>query len=141
MFKSILIPIDVSVPEEAQRLLLAGKNMAQTWGADVHVATVIPNVGMAIVGSYMTEDFENQSRKAVASELAQAVAAAGLQAKQHVLVGTVYDRIIDLAAKIDVGLIVIGAHQPELRDYLLGSNAARVVRHSRQSVMVLRNTP
>jgi hypothetical protein len=30
------------------------------------------------------------------------------------------------------------AHSPDLKDYLLGPNAARVVRHANQSVMVIR---
>ncbi|MEP3300223.1 MAG: universal stress protein, partial [Pseudoruegeria sp.] len=39
-------------------------------------------------------------------------------------------------AKAD--LIVIGAHRPDFKDYLLGPNAARVVRHSECSVYVVR---
>ena len=36
--------------------------------------------------------------------------------------------------------IVIGSHKPGLIDYLLGSTAARVVRHAPCAVHVLRNT-
>ena len=35
-------------------------------------------------------------------------------------------------------LIVIGAHRPDLKDYLLGPHAARVVRHAECSVLVVR---
>ena len=38
----------------------------------------------------------------------------------------------------DDDLIVIGAHKPDFKDYLLGPNAARVVRHSHCSVHVVR---
>ncbi len=33
----------------------------------------------------------------------------------------------------------IGSHRPELKDYLLGPNAARVVRHANCSVLVVRD--
>lgn len=35
-------------------------------------------------------------------------------------------------------LIVMASQRPELKDYLLGPNAARVVRHAEQSVLVVR---
>ncbi len=140
MYKTVLIPIDVSVPAEAQKLLSAAKQMSLGWEATLHVATVIPNVGMAIVGSYLDDDFENRSRTAVEAQLADTVSTAGIDAIQHVLVGSVYDCVINLANQIKADLIIMGAHQPELRDYLLGSNAARVVRHSKQSVLVIRDT-
>jgi len=139
MFKKILVPVEVAVKEDTRKLLQATKTLSEGWACERHVVTVTPNVGMAIVGSYFDEDFEAQGRNAAAEQLASAVAEVGLDATQHVLSGTVYDRVIELASTLDADLIVIGAHQPELRDYLLGSNAARVVRHSNRSVLVLRH--
>ena len=46
--------------------------------------------------------------------------------------------IIDFAVKIDADCIVLGSHKPGLIDYLLGSTAARVVRHAPCAVHVLR---
>ena len=45
-----------------------------------------------------------------------------------------------LAAAEDCGadLIIIGSHRPGLQDYLLGSTAGKVVRHSACSVLVVR---
>ena len=40
--------------------------------------------------------------------------------------GTAYDRVIQMAETIGADLILISAHSPELKDYLLGSNAARI---------------
>ena len=42
------------------------------------------------------------------------------------------------ANRLGCDLIVVGAHRPELGDYLLGPNAARIVRHADQSVFVVR---
>ena len=44
------------------------------------------------------------------------------------------------ADKLKCDLIVMASHRPELKDYLLGPNAARVVRHARQSVFVVRES-
>ncbi len=140
MYNRVLIPIDVLVAQDAQDLLQTAKALTSGWNCDLHVVTVIPTVGMPIVGSYFDEKFESESVAAGKKQLAEAVTAAGLEATQHVLTGTVYDRVIAHADAIDADLIIIGAHQPELRDYLLGSNAARVVRHSRQSVLVVRDS-
>lgn len=48
--------------------------------------------------------------------------------------------IIDYANSNGVDCIVIGSHKPGLRDYFLGSTAARVVRHAGCAVHVHRNT-
>jgi nucleotide-binding universal stress UspA family protein len=140
MFKKILVPVDVSVDQDTQGLLQATKNLTQGWDCEIHILTVIPNFGMAIVGSFFDESFENESKAAAKAQLCAAVADCGLGAQQSVLHGTIYDCVIEYAQKMDADLIVIGAHQPKLRDYLLGSNAARVVRHSKQSILVIRDT-
>jgi len=139
MFKTVLVPVDVSLPDETQKILFAAKTLTAPWDCDTHVVTVVPDVGMAIVGSYFDKGFDESSHDAAEKELDAAIEASGIEAKKHVLSGTAYDRIISLAGKIDADLIVISAHSPELKDYLLGSNAARIVRHSRRSVLVLRD--
>lgn len=138
MFKTVLIAVDVAQPEDTRALLEAAGRMTEGWDCACHVATVIPNVGMAIVGSYFEPGFERESQAAAGQELAAAVSASGLKAAEHVLSGRIYDGIITLANRIGADMILIGAHQPGLGDYLLGSNAARIVRHARQSVMVIR---
>jgi nucleotide-binding universal stress UspA family protein len=47
--------------------------------------------------------------------------------------------IIDYANTNSVDCIVIGSHKPGLRDYFLGSTAARVVRHASCAVHVHRD--
>ena len=56
----------------------------------------------------------------------------------HVTRGRIYDQILKVAKELGVDAIVVGAHRPDLTDYLLGSNAARVARHATQSVFVIR---
>lgn len=47
--------------------------------------------------------------------------------------------IIDKADEMGTDCIVLGSHKPGLIDYLLGSTAARVVRHAPCAVHVLRH--
>lgn len=138
MFKKVLIPIDVSAPDHSKSLLAAAKKLTSDWDCSLEVVTVIPDVGMAIVGSYFDTGFEKASTEAATTELSAMVSEAGVGAGQAVLSGRVYDAIIGHAEKVGADLILVGAHQPELSDYLLGANAAKIVRHARQSVMVLR---
>lgn len=48
--------------------------------------------------------------------------------------------IIDYASDHGIDCVVLGSHKPGLRDYLLGSTAARVVRHAPCAVHVLRTS-
>jgi nucleotide-binding universal stress UspA family protein len=58
---------------------------------------------------------------------------------QHIVGhGTAYEEILRVAGDIKSDLIVMGSHRPNMEDYLLGPNAARVVRHANCSVLVVR---
>ena len=47
--------------------------------------------------------------------------------------------VVDFAAEMKADCIVMGSHKPGLADYLLGSTAARVVRHAPCAVHVMRD--
>lgn len=55
-----------------------------------------------------------------------------------ILSGHTARSVIDYADSHDIDCIVLGSHKPGLRDYLIGSTAARVVRHASCSVHVVR---
>ena len=58
--------------------------------------------------------------------------------RRIISVGNVYEEVLKTARINEADLIVIGAHRPDLKDFLLGPNAARVVRHANCSVYVVR---
>src|SRR3546814_15779996 len=62
----------------------------------------------------------------------------GMNVETIVRHGPVYEQILQVADDIGADQIVIGAHRPELSDYLLGPNTARLVRHAKFSVHVIR---
>lgn len=139
MFSSILVPVDITVEADMAKLLARAKALKETWGSVVHVVSVLPNTGYPIVSQQMPEGAAHEAKAGAKGALQAALQDAGLDAEMHVTTGTVYDQVIKLAEQIDAKLILIGAHRPELKDYLLGSNAARLVRHSNRSVLVIRD--
>lgn len=138
MFKRVLLSIDAAVPTEASELIRRASGLAKGWGAELHVCSMVPDVKVAIVGSHFAEGFEASSLNAARKEVEQLCLDNGTSAEIHVRFGTVYDQVIALANELDANLIVVGGGREDLKDYLLGSNAARIVRHSDRSVMVLR---
>lgn len=142
MFKTVLLPIDLSSPSSWEKALPAALRLCQPEeGGVLHVLTVVPDFGMSVVGSYFEAGFEEKAIRKVGEALKVWVAdnvPDETEVHPHVTHGRVYDQIIHAADKLDVDAIVMGSHRPELTDYLLGPNAARVVRHAKQSVFVVR---
>ncbi len=141
MFKTILLPIDLSTEDSWSKALPAALKLYDSDGGSLHVVTVLPDFGMSVVGSYFEQGFEEKALHEVGEALKAWVAEnipGDVDVHPHVLHGRVYDQIISAADRLNVDAIVMGSHTPALSDYLLGPNAARVVRHARQSVFVVR---
>ena len=142
MFKRILLPIDLDQESSWSRALAVAEQLAKDYGAELHVITVVPSMGMSVVGSFFPPDFEKKAIAAAQSKLDAVLAQAASDAaaiKGHVAHGTIYEEVLSSANKLDCDLIVMTSHRPELKDYLLGPNAARVMRHARQSVFIVRD--
>lgn len=140
----VLAAIDLAHPEHHAQILTEAQRMAETRDVQLAVVTVVPDFGMSIVGTYFEEGAEQKALEAAAEQLHAAVAKVLGEATDrglpHIIAhGAAYEEILKAAEQISAGLIVMGAHRPAFRDYLLGPNAARVVRHSACSVLVLRD--
>ncbi|KZD09992.1 universal stress protein [Oceanibaculum pacificum] len=142
MYKHILFPVDLGQQASWRAALPVAVNLARQFEAKLHVLAVVPDFGMSIVGQFFPKDFEKKALEATNKELHAFVDREIPQdvPVQHIVTdGTVYEQILQLAEKLKIDLIVIAAHRPELKDYLLGPNAARVVRHANCSVLVVRD--
>lgn len=141
MYKKILLAIDLGDEESLLPLLKEAEALASSHGAELHVLTVVPSYTMPLVGSFFPPDYEKNAmaaaREALIKFLDDNAEVPGAM-KGHVAHGTIYDEIMKAADKFGCDLIMLAAHRPALRDYLLGPNAARVVRHANQSVFVVR---
>ncbi|MEM8555047.1 MAG: universal stress protein [Pseudomonadota bacterium] len=141
MFKTILLPIDLGAEASWKTALPAALRLAEPDGSVLHVIAVVPDFGMSVVGSFFEAGFEERALHKAGEELNAWVNANtpdGVEVHPHVAHGRVYEEIMRAADTLDVDAIVMGSHTPELSDYLLGPNAARVVRHAKQSVFVVR---
>jgi nucleotide-binding universal stress UspA family protein len=82
-----------------------------------------------------------QLMAAAREKLAQIVAAhdlAGLQVTQDVRMGSIGGEILASIRDTGADLVVMASHRPEMKDYLIGPNAAHVVTNTKASVFVVR---
>ena len=111
-------------------------------GDALHVMCVVPDYGNSMVGTFFPKDHE-KDMIAHATQALHAFTEKHVPERsrlQHITAhGSIYEEIISAADNCKADLIIIGSHRPALKDYLLGPNAARVVRHARQSVLVVRD--
>ncbi|WP_372613769.1 universal stress protein [Aquicoccus sp.] len=139
--KKVLLAIDLAHQEGWDASIEHAVMLSRTLGAELHVLTVIPDYGMAIVGSYFPKDYSETAIKETEAALDTFIAEHfphEVAPVPHVRHGTIYKEITGVADHLGVDMIVMASHRPEMKDYLLGPNAARVVRHARQSVTVIR---
>jgi nucleotide-binding universal stress UspA family protein len=137
----VLLPVDLN-SEDSEKKPLAEALKLLSKGGELHVVTVLPDFGMSQVSGFFRQGYESEAIRKCGTALAQWVndnVPDEVETHPHVLHGTIYDEILRAANRLNADVIVMGAHRPELRDYLLGPNAARVVRHAAQSVYVVRS--
>lgn len=143
MTKTILCAVDITRPDEEKEVLTTAAKLAAVDGGQLDVITVVPDFGMSVVGAYF-QDHHVKSAKNDAGDILKKMTKdilgdeADAKVRHIVAMGTVYEEVLRAAKIGKSDLIVIGAHRPDLKDYLLGPNAARVVRHSTCSVYVVR---
>jgi nucleotide-binding universal stress UspA family protein len=77
-------------------------------------------------------------QKMMVGRLETAAGSVSKTASAHVIHGSAGQAIVDYAEAHGADCIIVHSHKPELSDYLLGSTAARVVRHAPCSVHVIR---
>ena len=141
MYKHILLPIDLQHESSWTNALPNALELCKTHGASLHVMTVVPGFGMSIVGQFFPEGYEEKVNAEVMEKLHAFVkdnVPDGIQVQHIVGEGNIYESILNVAEQVEADLIVMASHRPELQDYLLGPNAARVVRHAKCSVLVVR---
>lgn len=141
--RTILCAVDVTQADTDRNVLERAAKLAATDAAQLDVISVLPDFGMPIVATFFNEDFHNQAvdkaRKALDEFVQGTLGSTVNKSIRHVVAtGNIYQEILKAASRAGTDLIVIGAHRPDIADFLLGPNAARVVRHAKCSVYVVR---
>lgn len=144
MYHSILVPIDISDTDLTLQVIAHVEAQAKVNNAKVYFMTVIPSVPyyttLGLAYSAERPDKE-QFRNEALSQLDEIVKKFNIPAdrvEKHITTGAPKDQILKFADSINPDLIVIASHRPSITTYLLGSNAAVIVRHAKCSVLVVR---
>jgi len=140
MFSHIMVPIDIQEESSWTRALPVAAEMAQRDGSRLTMLTILPtsqalalSMAPGIFGIRLGE-MEGQLMA-----LRQRFVPAAVPGDVMVREGSIYAEIVAAVRSLQVNLIVMASHRPAMKDYLIGANAARVVRHAPCSVMVVRD--
>ena len=141
MYENILFSVDLEHVAEAEKALKIAIDEASRSNAKLTVMTVAPGFGMPIVASFFDEHAVKNALKEVARHLKQYVddnIPQDIQTQAIVVEGNPAELILKQAKSDDIDLIVIASHNSQVENLLLGSCAAKVVRHARCNVTVVK---
>lgn len=134
MYKNILVPMALDHGVSAETLALAKSMLAPDGTITALHVYEMPN---GSVSAYIDEGLLDAGYERAKAEMTKKLE--GFSGIKAVLQkGHTSRTIIEYAEAAGIDCIVIASHKPGFRDYLLGSTAARVVRHAGCSVHVKR---
>ena len=140
MYSRILVAVDLDEPSSWQKPIATALALADCFGAKVALAYVVPDTVLMLQAQWsvssvraIMEDARIKLMKVTRDH------AADRDLEEIVRSGPVYAGLIEAGETFEADLIVLSSHRPEMKDYLLGANASRVVRHAKCSVMVVRD--
>lgn len=136
MYRNLLVPIAFHGESDVGGPALAAARILCSDGGRITLLHVMEEMPNHLV-NYLPDHYRNDLHAAVKGELDR-LAAAIPGSRTAVAEGKPAPAILDYATDDHSDCIVIASHRPGLQDWLLGSTAARVVRHARCSVHVLR---
>lgn len=134
MYDHILIPVAPDHPGEYARASSTAQKLLAPKGR-VSVLSVLEEIP-AYVDTYVPPGQMEKNMAEVSEKLKAEFK--GDHVTTHVISGRSANAILDWAEGHGVDCIVVMSHRPGFSDYFIGSTAARVVRHAKCSVVVLR---
>jgi nucleotide-binding universal stress UspA family protein len=140
MYSSILVPVDLDEPSSWHKAVPVAQAIGQCFGAKVALVHVVSNALLTAEAEWSGLALRRilETARARLGSLADELKA-DADIAAHVATGKVYRGVLDVAEQERVNLIVMASHRPEMKDFLIGENAERVVRHARCSVLVVRD--
>jgi universal stress protein F len=141
MYNCILFPVDLEHTQEAEKALKIAIEEAQRSNAKLSIMTVAPGFGMPLVASFFDDATVKNAMKEVARHLKSYITKNvpnDIEVNAVVVEGNPAELILKQAEKDNCDLIVISSHNNQVDHLLLGSCAAKVVRHSDCTVVVVK---
>ena len=135
MYSNILVPVSFEADRNAKGAMEIAKALCADGGkiTCLHVMEQLPQYAT----EYLPEGHLEAARADIVEGLKELTAGVD-NASTLVVDGHSSKTILAHAANNKVDLIIVASHQPGMQDYLLGSTAAKVVRHAHCAVHVLR---
>ncbi len=140
MFNDVLCAIDLGEQHSWKKALPKAIEMRGDSG-NLHLLTVVPEFGLSMISQFFPDNFEESTLTATKDALREFIdknVPKDVPSRAIVTQGRAYEQILRVADEIGCDAIVMAAGNPDLAQYLLGPNAARVVRHATCSVLVVR---
>ena len=135
MYKTIIVPIALDHRPNTGKAIEIAQTLLSEGGRIIAVHAIDPLPGY--VANYVpAEQIKAAEEAAEAALQAELGGVKGIKAE--IIHGPAGAAILEFAEEHEADCIVIASHKPGLQDYFLGSTAARVVRHAKCSVHVVR---
>jgi nucleotide-binding universal stress UspA family protein len=142
MFKSILVPVDLTNTDLAKPAVATAVLLSQTSNGTIRLLNVL-HMTPVMLTEYVPADFDMQQRQSSQDALAIVAREVGIEPSRISSVvrqgSSVYHEILEESQAVDADLIVMASHRPAMKTYFLGSNAGYVVRYASCSVLVVRH--
>ena len=142
MFNKILLTLDLNTPASWEKAMPQAIELARASGGELHIMSVVPDLGTPLVEGFFPLDFEKRAIAAAAKALDKIVTENvpdGITVRQHLAFGKIHKKVLKTIEEIGCDIVVMASPKPDrVREFLVGSNADRIVRRSPVSVLVAR---
>lgn len=142
MFNNILLTLDLTSPSSWKKALPQALELVKASGGKLHIMSVVPDMGTALVEGFFPDNFEKKALAAASKRLdalVQEEVPEGVAVKQHLAFGKIHRQVIKTIQETGCDLVIMASDKPDrVREFLVGSNADRIMRRSPVSMLVVR---
>lgn len=141
MYNKVLVPVDLddrSVMNKVFDLIRGFLSEDQT--CSVRFINVQPIAPVSILG-YLPPNFDEEMDRQVQTDFDRLLSEGNLpdhKVTRIIRRGSIPDEILAESNDWGADMIILGSHRPSMATYLLGSNAATIVRYAKCSVLIVR---
>ena len=138
---AILVAVDLQHDAFDGQVVGEAVKLAKTHDSAIEVVFVIPDQQDGYAQHFVPDEMRARVQQEADRDLkafGEQVDWQDVEYSTKVLRGVVYEKIIERADQLNAAFIVIGANRPNLKDFFIGPNAARVARHTNCSVLIVR---